>query len=177
MRWTIGFFVLFIGASYLRADDWPQLMGPNRDNSTAEIIPAWKEEPQVLWRKNIGEGKTPPVIAKGRLYIQEKVKDKQEERLFCFDASTGKDLWQATYPRANFENNNGSGPRGAPAVAAGKVFTHGITGILTCYDADTGKQLWQVDTHRELDVPVLKYGVFCSALVVGNRVLINAGGK
>src|SRR5262245_28116060 len=177
MRWRFVLLVAFLLAAPARSDDWPQLMGPNRDNTTAEVVPAWKGEPRVLWRKSVGEGKTPPVIAGGKLYVQEKVEGKQEERLFCLDAATGKELWQAAYPRANFENNNGSGPRGAPAVAAGKVFTHGITGVLTCYDADSGKQLWQVDTHREFDVPVLKYGVFCSPLVIGNRVLLNVGGK
>jgi outer membrane protein assembly factor BamB len=177
MRWIKAMAALLVLASRLAAEDWPQLMGNNRDNTTSEIIPVWKDPPRILWRKAIGEGKTPPIIAGGKLYVQEKVKDSQAERLLCLDAATGKELWSNSYPRATFESNHGNGPRGAPAVAAGRVFTHGITGILTCYDAATGKKLWQRDTHKDFNVGVLRYGVFCSPLVVGNRVVINVGGK
>src|SRR5262249_28553919 len=52
-----------------------------------------------------------------------------------------------------------------------------ITGVLSCYQADTGKRLWQVDAYKELKAPLPAFGVCCSPLVVGNRVLVSVGGK
>src|SRR5439155_14655290 len=37
-------------------------------------------------------------------------------------------------------------PRSTPAVAEGKIYTLGMTGILTCLDTKTGKRLWHKDT-------------------------------
>jgi outer membrane protein assembly factor BamB len=49
--------------------------------------------------------------------------------------------------------------------------------MLTCYAVATGKQLWQVDTQKKFDATRLKYGVCCSPLVEGNRVLVTVGGR
>ena len=45
------------------AEDWPQWLGPRRDNSSTEKVAPWKGKLQVLWRKPVGEGHSSPVIA------------------------------------------------------------------------------------------------------------------
>ncbi len=38
---------------------------------------------------------------------------------------------------------HGPGPKSTPAFANGRLFSMGMTSIVTAYDAATGKQLWQ----------------------------------
>jgi outer membrane protein assembly factor BamB len=58
-----------------------------------------------------------------------------------------------------------------------RVYTVGITGILSCFDTENGKQIWQVDTVKKLNSRRPRFGATCSPLVVGNRVLLAVGGK
>jgi outer membrane protein assembly factor BamB len=41
--------------------------------------------------------------------------------------------------------NHGKGPKSTPAVSNGRLYTLGITGILSCYDALSGKLRWRKD--------------------------------
>jgi outer membrane protein assembly factor BamB len=160
------------------AEDWPQWLGPRRDNSSAEKVVPWKGALKVLWRKPAGEGNSSPVVAGGRVYIHAKVKDKNEEEVVAFDAVRGEELWRARYERPEFKSLFGNGPRATPCVVGDRLYAFGITGILTCLDTkDRGKQLWQVDTLDKLKAKNLFFGMSCSPLVVDDRVLVNVGAK
>jgi outer membrane protein assembly factor BamB len=68
----------------------------------------------------------------------------------CLDLAGGKELWRsepypAPYQRGAAEGDFSVGPRSTPAVAGGRVFTFGLTGILSCLDAGTGNLLWRKD--------------------------------
>jgi len=161
----------------LHADDWPQWLGPKRDGSSEEKVAAWKGPLKVLWKQPVGEGHGSPVVAKGKVYLLTRVKDKNAEELTAFDAETGKPAWSKTYEVAPFKSFFGNGPRSTPAVVDGKVYTFGITGVLTCFDTDGGAQEWQVDTLKEFKAPNLFFGASCSPLVFGDHVFVNVGGK
>src|SRR5207302_325383 len=100
-----------------------------------------------------------------------------EERIPALDAKSRKELWQTSYYRAAFTSLFGNGPRATPTVAGNRVYTFGVTGVLTCFAADSGKQLWQVDTLNKFEAKNLLFGMSCSPLVVDNRVLVNVGAK
>jgi outer membrane protein assembly factor BamB len=159
------------------AADWPQWLGPTRDGASPEKVAPWKEAPKVLWRQPVGEGNSSPVVAGGRVFLHSKVKDKNVEEVVALDAAGGKELWRKSYARAAFTSDYGNGPRATPAVADGKVYTFGITGVLTCWDAADGKQLWQVDALKKFEARKLLFGASCSPLVEGKAVLVNVGGK
>src|SRR5262249_7253950 len=141
--------IVFLSGIAVAAADWPQWLGPNRDASSAEIITPWKGALTVVWRQAAGEGHSSPVTADGRLVFHAKVKDQDAEEVVALDAKTGKPIWRGSYPRGPFTSIFGNGPRATPAVASGKLYTLGVTGILTCWDAADGKQLWQVDTLKK----------------------------
>jgi outer membrane protein assembly factor BamB len=166
---------LFV-AGFAEAKDWPQWLGPNRDGSSSEIVSPWKDVPQVLWRHPVGEGNSSPVVANGRVFIHAKVKDKNEEEVVAWDATTGKLLWQTTHPRAALKSLYGNGPRATPAVSGNRIYTFGITGVLRCLETDTGKQIWEADMLKEFGANNLFFGMSCSPLVEGNKVLVNVGG-
>lgn len=157
------------------AADWPHRMGPYRDNTTTEVVRPWKEPLKAVWTKPVGEAYASPTVADGRVYIHHKLKDQNVEEVLCLEAATGKELWKFSYPHQPFESNVGNGPRGAPCIALGKLYTIGITGVLTCLNAETGAKLWQKNVLEEAGAPVMMFGVSASPLVDGNRLYIPIG--
>jgi outer membrane protein assembly factor BamB len=176
MPWLRSFLVVLLGGTLAAAADWPQWLGLKRDGSSVEKVAAWKEAPKVLWKQPVGEGHSSPIVAGGRVYLHSKVVGKDDEEIVAWDAKSGKELWRATYPRGAGEFKFGNGPRATPVVADGKLYALGITGILSCVEADSGKQLWRIDTLKEFKANNLFFGVSCSPLVEGDKVLVNVGG-
>jgi outer membrane protein assembly factor BamB len=177
MPWSGSILGCLLLPALAAAGDWPQWLGPNRDAASTERVAAWKEAPKVVWRQPVGEGNSSPVVSAGRVYIHAKVKDKDREELACFDARTGKPLWRTPYPRAAMTFFYGNGPRATPAVVGDRVFTFGITGVLSCFAAETGQIHWQIDTLQKFHAPRLLFGASCSPLVEDNKVMINVGAK
>lgn len=165
--------VVVASLSPVHAADWPQWLGPARDGSSPETVAPWKGEVQVLWRQAVGEGHSSPIIADGRVFLHVRAQD--EELVLALDAAGGKEIWRKAYPRPGFKSLFGNGPRATPAVVDGKLYTYGITGILTCWDAASGKQLWQVDALKQFGAKNLFFGASCSPLVEGKSVLVNVG--
>ena len=168
---------LLLLPAFAPAADWPQFLGPNRDSTTPDKIPAWKDAPKELWKKPVGEAHSSPVVAGGIVYVFAKVDKKEEEGLTAFDAKTGEVKWTKTYERPKFNPPFGSGPRGTPVVDDGKVYTYGGTGVLACWDAKTGEIKWQVDMLKEFGAKNIVFGVSTSPTVVGKNVVVMVGGK
>src|SRR4051812_46752312 len=71
----LGIFLLLAAKAALRADDWPQWLGPERDavwreHGILEKFPA--EGPKIRWRKQIGAGFAGPAVASGRVYLADR---------------------------------------------------------------------------------------------------------
>lgn len=174
IRLTLLLLTLAPAAS--RGEDWPQWLGPRRDGTAKATVAAWKGSPEVVWRQTVGEGHSSPVVAGGKVYLHYKVEGKEVEAVAAFDAATGKPLWKQTYPRKKLVTPFGNGPRGTPAVAGGRVFAFGGTGVLSAYDADSGKPLWSVPTLERFNAKNLFFGVSTSPLLTGGKVLVMVGG-
>src|SRR5262249_53083540 len=172
-----AFAILLLTAASAGAEDWPQWLGPRRDGSTTEKVSPWKGELKILWRKAIaGEGNASPVVYQGNVYLHTKVGNKHEEQLTMFNAEDGREVWHTTYKRAPVTTLYGNGPRATPACVDGRVYTFGISGLLTCFHYVKGDQVWQVDTVKEFKPKALVFGPSCSPLVEKNVVLLNVGG-
>ena len=151
--------------------------GIKRDGGTSEIVKPWKEPLKILWKEPVGEAHGGPIVVKDKAYLFYRTTGKNEETLDAFDAATGKSLWKNSYPAPETEIAFGNGPRGVPCFHDGKLYTFGITSILTCWNAEDGKILWQVDCVKEYKAPTLTFGSSCSPIVVGGNVLVNMGAK
>jgi outer membrane protein assembly factor BamB len=172
---------LFVAISIVAAEagfaaDWPQWLGPSRNGVTSEVVPAWKEAPQVVWRKPAANGYTSPIVAEGAVILHTAATGMNGEEVAAVNARTGEPLWTDTYPRAPFRSMFGSGPRTTPTAAGGKLFTFGITGVLSCYELKTGKRLWQTNPYEAYKVPLPGFGVCSSPVVAGGRVIVMVGG-
>jgi outer membrane protein assembly factor BamB len=168
--------LLLACSSTAAADDWPQWLGPARNGVSTESIPAWKVDPKVAWKMAVGEGHSSPIVAGGRAYLHAKVQGQDGEEVICCNDRTGEVIWRQAYARAPFKSAFGHGPRATPLVSGGKLYTFGVTGILTCWDAATGKKAWQVDTLAEFNAKNLFFGMSCSPILEGDLVIVNVGG-
>jgi outer membrane protein assembly factor BamB len=173
---SVALFLLVLPAS---GADWPQLLGPTRDGHSTETKLSWEwptTGPSVAWQKDVGSGWAGPVVAAGKLILFHRVGD--EEVVACLDSGTGKDVWSfkyATRYRDDFGFDNG--PRATPTVADGKVFTLGANGELHAIDFATGNKLWGRQLLTEYGATKGYFGVACSPLFVGGKLLVNVGGK
>src|SRR5262245_43458114 len=133
----------------LSAADWPQFLGPNRDNSSPEPVEAWKGERKPAWRRPVGDAHSSPVVTGGVVYAFYQPAGKNADALAAFDASSGQPLWEKSYERPEFKPLFGNGPRSTPAIDGGKVYTFGSTGVLACWDAKSGEIAWKIDALKE----------------------------
>jgi outer membrane protein assembly factor BamB len=156
------------------AADWPQWRGPNRDGISPEnVSAAWPADgPKVLWRASVGTGFSSIAVSQGRAYTLGNTNN--EDTLWCFEAGTGKQVWQHTYPAQLGPQWYEGGPGSTPTVAGDRVLTISKWGDVFCLDAAKGTLLWQRDLRRD-GVKPPRWGFAGSPLVWGDRVILNAG--
>ena len=168
----------------LRAADWPQFRGPNRDsvfNETGILQTFPAEGLKIPWRAPVGPGHSSPLVAEGHVYVTdcETAKPMAWERLHCFDEKTGKPLWtfrdEINYPDS-FDPKNPSGPCPTPVVEAGRVFTLGATGHLFCLDVRNGAPVWKRILSKEYDL-IESPNLTSCPLVEGGLLIVVIGGK
>src|SRR5262245_21412654 len=173
----------WITSTPIRAGDWPQWRGPNRDSVWAEssIVDSFPASGlKVRWRVPVGPGWSSPVISQRRVFLtdSELARPVARERVLCFEEATGKPLWtyayEVAYPDWAFTKNQEAGPTSTPIVEADKVYALGGNGHVHCFDVK-GKELWQRRLDKAYEIQVL----ICRAspLIDGNRLILFTGAK
>jgi outer membrane protein assembly factor BamB len=159
--------------------DWPQFLGPDRDgvypgDDIADTFPA--AGPTVVWEKSIGAGFSNPVVANGRLILFHRLG--ANEVVEALEAETAKPVWKFEYPTV-YRDDFGfdEGPRAAPVVSGGQVYTFGAEGMLHCLQFAGGGKIWSLDTHKQFGVRKGFFGAAGSPLVEGPRIFLNVGGS
>ena len=170
-------FLLLI--SQAAAGDWPQFLGPDRNGISKEtgLVDSFpRSGPPQVWKKEVGEGFSGPVVAGERLILFHRVGN--EEVVECLNAGSGKGIWKFAYP-TNYQDQlgKGDGPRSTPVIAGKNVITLGAEGMLHCLDLEKGTKIWARNIVKDYDVPQSYFGVGTSPLVEGKLVLVNVGGK
>jgi len=167
-------YVCLIAGASLWAQDWTQWRGPNRDGVTRFIAPkAWPEKLTAKWTTPVGEGYASPIIANGR--ILQFARQGDDEVAMSIDPENGKVLWRQSYP-APFEPvqsaaRHGKGPKSTPLYHDGKLYTFGISGILSAFDAKTGKLEWRKDYTNDFKKTWPQFGTSMSP-VAGDGLII-----
>ncbi len=182
----------------LQYDEWPQWRGPRGDGTWngPSIKTTWPENGfKKLWEHEIGGGYGGISVSQRRLYLMDRPADsaaeqkkaegihshqirrKNEERVLCYDALTGQNIWTHTYPCEYNKLEYGNGPRAAPTVVDGLVYTLGTMGDVYCLSAQTGSVVWKTELVKTFGGKVPQWGYAAAPYVIGDQVILMPGGE
>lgn len=169
-----GYVAVFAAAV---SADWPQWRGPARDGVavTFSAPASWPAQLTKRWQATVGLGHASPVVVGNRVIVHTRQGDR--EVVAAYDLATGKPLWHngvdAPYTMNQAAIGHGPGPKSTPAVADGRVFTLGISGIFSAHDLATGKLLWR----KPAPPAPPEFGTATSPIVDGSSVVAFLGGS
>ena len=160
------------------AANWPQWRGPNRDGISKEtgLLKQWPAEgPPLVWKATgAGRGYSSFSISNGRMYTMGLRGDR--EFVVAFDVATGKEVWATPHGSAAYRNDRGDGPRGTPTIDGDRIYALGGNGDLSAIEAKSGKVIWSKNVLKDFGGSNIRWGISESPLVMGNKLLVNAGG-
>lgn len=175
-----------------KAEDWPQWMGPNRDNlwPANNVIARFPEGgPKAVWRAPVAIGYAGPAVVGERLYLTDFVTESDvkisnfdrksfegTERVLCLDATTGKEVWKHEYP-VTYAISYPSGPRCTPLVDGEHVYTLGAEGNLICFNTADGGVVWQRALKQDYKTNSALWGYASHPLIDGDKLLCVVGGE
>jgi outer membrane protein assembly factor BamB len=165
-------------ASTLPALDWPESRGPNRNGISHEknLPEKWSLSGQNLsWKAPYG-GRSAPIVVGDHLYLQNSTGtgETQQERVMCFNADTGKLLWEYKFNVFQSDVPPHRIAWASPAAdSQGNVYVFGANGTLLALTKD-GKMLWERSLDEEFDLFTTHGGRTTSPIIEGNLVIVKA---
>ncbi|PYT25744.1 MAG: hypothetical protein DMG57_23870 [Acidobacteria bacterium] len=159
--------------------DWPDWRGPNRDGISREknLPEKWSLSGQNLaWKAPYG-GRSAPIVLGDHLYLQNSAGkgETQQERVMCFNADTGKLLWEHRFNifQSDVPPHRVGWASPAADLETGNVYVFGVNGTLLALSKD-GKQLWERSLDEEFDLFTTHGGRTVSPVVDGDLVIVSA---
>ncbi|MCA1559641.1 MAG: PQQ-like beta-propeller repeat protein [Acidobacteria bacterium] len=181
MRFIAAFFVLTASVAAPSAQDWTQWRGPSRDGTAPSFTApaAWPERPKQVWKVQAGVGHSSPVSADDRVYLHSRVGE--QEAVTAYALADGKQIWRQTYD-APYQMNpaataHGKGPKSTPVYDRNRLYTLGISGVLTAWNAVDGRRLWTKNFKGDYPATSPDFGVAMSPVVTGGVVIVHVGGN
>ena len=177
----ISFVLLFVatmvigGTSSVRAGDWPQFHGPNRDNISSEtgLLKSWPGNgPELVWTvDNLGHGFSSMSVAGGMIYTAGNI---EKDTVVTSLGLDGKVLWRAKNGPAWLKDYPGT--RSTPTIDGDRVYHQSPVGNIVCLDSKTGKVIWEVDLLSKVNSKNNRWALAESLLIDGNNVISSPGG-
>jgi len=158
--------------------EWPGYRGATRDGVLrgTKLNTDWSQSaPVEMWRKDIGPACSSFAILGDLFYTQEQ--RGEYEVVSCYRLSTGEAVWKHQDEARFYDSHAGAGPRATPAIAGGKVFTLGATGIINALDARNGSLLWTNQDAKDSYAETLYWGFTGSPLVMDDLLIVSLSGK
>jgi outer membrane protein assembly factor BamB len=143
----------------------------------ANVLERWPDAFAPTWQVEIGRGYSSPVVSGGRVFVHSR--REPVEVVTAVDLATGDRVWQREY-RADFTENGLApvglkGPFATPLVAGDRLFTLGVSGVLSSWDVATGELLWRNDYASLTSTAELFGGTAASPVRVADRVIVQVG--
>ena len=164
-------------AAHATRNYWTNFRGPNRDGRYDEmaVLTKWPANGLTpIWKQPIGIGYASFVVADGRAYTIEQ--RRRQEVVSAYDVNTGRELWIQGW-NAEYNDENGDGPRATPTWDEGRIYALGATGELRCLDAKTGAVAWGRNILKENGASNLQWAMAASPLIVDDKVIVLPGGS
>ena len=155
---------------------WPRWLGPDGNGISRESnwTSQWPEDgPKIAWQAQIGIGFSAVSVADGRLFTMG-YRDGNDV-VFCFDAASGEQKWEHSYPCELVDNLHEGGPGATPTVAGDVVYTLSREGHLHCLSVETGEVKWLKQFKDEIGATQPEWGFTSSPLLSGEVVVVDVG--
>src|ERR1044071_3925362 len=165
--------------SFVVTSDWAESRGPSRDGiSTEKNLPVkWSPNGEnLLWKAPYG-GRSGPIDMGDRIYLQNiaGAGETEQERIMCFNADTGKLLWEHRFnvylSDVPPHRVGWASPVGDPAT--GNVYVFGVGGSLLGLNRD-GKVLWERSLAEDFGLLTTHGGRTVSPIIDGDLVIVSA---
>lgn len=178
----IAFFISTFACSIgieLTANDWPQILGPNRDGVAVgeKLLGEWpKSGPKEIWSKPCGQGYAGVAVKDEKVILFHRVGT--NDIVECLDANSGKEIWKTetkSIYRGGFSSD--LGPRCVPTIAGETVYIFGAAGNLRCLKLSDGKSVWKRDLFSDYKANEGYFGAGSSPLVIDGQVIVTVGGR
>lgn len=164
--------------------NWSQFRGELRAGTAGDDLSKinWqKQPPQLLWKKEIGEGFSELTVFEDKIFtISSEKTDSVSglEFLLAIDEKTGKTLWEKELDSIFIDVDGwGDGARSTPLVDENNVYSLSGRGKLSARKKADGSLLWEVDFVKEFGAVIPRWGYATSPLLIENSVIIEVGGK
>jgi outer membrane protein assembly factor BamB len=160
------------------AEQWTGWRGAARTAvSTAPMPATLAAKAADVWSVPVGIGHASPIVDGQRVYVF--ARKGEQEVAQAIDLASGKSLWSAAYDQAYTMNSaatgHGKGPKSTPLLAGGRLYTLGITGVLSALDAATGKVVWRHGFDKEFGPPP-EFGTAMSPILDNGLLIAHVGG-
>lgn len=130
--------------------------------------------PVVKWEIELGEGHAGPAVWKGRVYLLDYDREKEEDVLRCLSLESGNDIWQYRY-KIKVKRNHGMS-RTVPAVTEDVVVSLGPKCHVHALNPVDGSFYWSKDLIAEYGTEVPQwYAGQCPIIEDGVLYLAPAG--
>jgi outer membrane protein assembly factor BamB len=167
-----------LAVSFVAANDWAEWRGPARDGVSPEKNLPVKWSPSgdnLAWKAPYG-GRSAPIVMGDRVYLQNSAGKGEtlQERLMCFNADTGKLLWEHKFniylSDVPPHRVGWASPVGDPST--GNVYVFGVGGNLIGLNRD-GKVLWERSLAEDFGLLTTHGGRTVSPIVDGDLVIVS----
>jgi outer membrane protein assembly factor BamB len=175
-----GLTLWLVLAGSVQAAEWHSWRGPWQTGVSPDTnLPAtWSDDPSnpqnFLWKQPYGCRST-PIIMNGRVYINNQVGQgvTEQERVMCFDAKSGKVLWEKHFSifHTDIVNTRLGWTNLVADPVTQRVYWHGTQGYLVCFDKD-GKTIWHKSLVEEYGRVSGYGGRLTSPALAGNLLIL-----
>lgn len=170
---------LAVVAATSAAEEWSQYRGPSRDGQATmlQVPGVWPETLTEVWKVEVGEGISSPVVLGDRVYLITRQGD--DEVVMALDLATGETQWKhgyaAPYTAHSAAVRFGQGPRSTPVVAEETVCFLGVDARFSCHDIADGRELWVRDFSDKSAPTETFCGSSISPLIHDGVVFVHLG--
>jgi outer membrane protein assembly factor BamB len=174
----IAIALVLPATAVMSGSDWPDWRGPARTGVSADTgLPSkWSTTGENLaWQAPYG-GRSGPVVFGDHLYLQNTSGSgaAEQERVMCFNADTGKLLWEHKYNLFTSDVPPHRIAWSSPVVdpATSNVFAISGNGLVMSLSKD-GKLLWERSLAEEFGMWTTHGGRMSSPIIDMNQVIVS----
>jgi outer membrane protein assembly factor BamB len=158
-----------------QSSDWPQWRGPTGQGfvTTKGLPTQWdaKTGKNVLWSAPLPKCNNPfssPIVAGGKVFLTYAIDKTREHHVLCFDAATGKQIWDTPIEPGPWKMTDLRGGYADPTPVSDGDHVYVVFGsaVMACLDL-SGQILWR----HELESFAFDVAIGDSPILYNNMVL------